>query len=150
MLKTVRVHLEELPARQLAQVQQRRMRGGHAVDMSVHQYLVIEAVKRVALVAERNTPVRLAFSEGEVVLEAGSGDDAQASEALPASLDGEDIAIAFNPTFLLDGLNALETTSARLHFTTTTKPAVLTGARRNVSLHDAEYRYLIMPVRLSG
>ena len=76
-------------------------------------------------------------------------------------MDGEDIAIAFNPTFLLDGLNALETTSARLHFTTTTKPAVLTGANADPdgneetagaagSLHDAEYRYLIRPVRLSG
>jgi DNA polymerase III subunit beta len=128
---------------------------------TIERNAFIEAVKRVALVAERNTPVRLAFSEGEVVLEAGSGDDAQASEALPATLDGEDIAIAFNPTFLLDGLNALETPSARLHFTTTTKPAVLTGASTAPdgkeetegaagSLRDAEYRYLIMPVRLSG
>ena len=128
---------------------------------TVERNAFIEAVKRVALVAERNTPVRLAFSEGEVVLEAGSGDDAQASEALPASLDGEDIAIAFNPTFLLDGLNALETQNARLHFTTTTKPAVLTGTTADpddedeaggpaASVRDAEYRYLIMPVRLSG
>jgi DNA polymerase-3 subunit beta len=128
---------------------------------TVERNAFIEAVKRVALVAERNTPVRLAFTEGEVVLEAGSGDDAQASEALPSSLDGEDIAIAFNPTFLLDGLNALETQSARLHFTTTTKPAVLTGAAADpddkdetgeaaASVRDAEYRYLIMPVRLSG
>jgi DNA polymerase-3 subunit beta len=128
---------------------------------TVERNAFIEAVKRVALVAERNTPVRLAFNEGEVVLEAGSGDDAQASEALPANLDGEDIAIAFNPTFLLDGLNALETQSARLHFTTTTKPAVLTGAASEPDdkdetdgaagdVRDTEYRYLIMPVRLSG
>jgi DNA polymerase-3 subunit beta len=115
----------------------------------------IEALKRVALVAERNTPVRLAFSDGEVVLEAGSGDDAQASEGLLASLDGDDIAIAFNPVFLLDGLNALDKPRARLHFTTTTKPAVLTGAAGDDddttdSGPDAEYRYLIMPVRLSG
>src|SRR5581483_3021441 len=50
-----------------------------------------EAVKRVGLVAEKNTPVRLSFREGEVVLEAGSGDDAQAVEALGASLEGQDI-----------------------------------------------------------
>jgi DNA polymerase-3 subunit beta len=45
---------------------------------------LVEAVKRVALVAERNTPVRLRFSEGQVAIEAGTGDDAQASEAVEA------------------------------------------------------------------
>ncbi len=48
----------------------------------------LEAVRRVALVAERNTPVRLSFSAGELLLEAGSGDEAQASEVLESSLDG--------------------------------------------------------------
>jgi DNA polymerase-3 subunit beta len=67
----------------------------------------VEAVKRVALVAERNTPIRLAFSAGEVVLEAGAGDEAQASEAMPANLTGEEISIAFNPGYLLDGLGAI-------------------------------------------
>ena len=62
--------------------------------------------------------MRLAFSAGELVLEAGSGDEAQASEALEAQLDGEDIAIAFNPDYLLDGLDALDTSHARLAFTT--------------------------------
>ena len=67
---------------------------------------LVEAVKRVALVAERNTPVRLTFADGEVVLEAGSGDEAQASESLERGADGDDITIAFNPTYLLDGLSA--------------------------------------------
>ncbi|HMO10595.1 MAG TPA: DNA polymerase III subunit beta, partial [Actinotalea sp.] len=66
----------------------------HAV---VHTAGLIEAARRVSLVAERNTPIRLAFSEGQVVLDAGQGDDAQASEALEASLTGEDITVAFNP-----------------------------------------------------
>ncbi len=117
----------------------------------------VEAVKRVSLVAERNTPVRLAFTEGEVVLEAGSGDDAQASEGLPAVLVGDDISIAFNPTFLLDGVTALDAPKVRLYFTAPTKPAVLTGASDDGAAEeelttppDAEYRYLIMPVRLSG
>jgi DNA polymerase-3 subunit beta len=74
---------------------------------------LIEAVKRVALVAERNTPVRLRFSDGQVDIEAGTGDDAQASEAVEASLDGPEIEIAFNPGFLLDGLGALHTPYAR-------------------------------------
>ena len=53
--------------------------------------LLVEAVKRVALVAERNTAVRLAFSPGQLVLEAGSGDEAQAVEVLEASYDGDDL-----------------------------------------------------------
>jgi DNA polymerase-3 subunit beta len=109
----------------------------------------IEAVKRVSLVAERNTPVRLSFSQGEVVLEAGTGDEAQAVEALEATLEGEDIDIAFNPGFLLDGLAAIGSDIARLSFTTPTKPAVLTGKPPQDG-EDPNYRYLIMPVRLSG
>ncbi|GLZ08786.1 DNA polymerase III subunit beta [Actinomadura sp. NBRC 104412] len=109
----------------------------------------IEAVKRVSLVAERNTPVRLSFSQGEVVLEAGTGDEAQAVEALEATLEGDDIAIAFNPGFLLDGLAAIGSDVARLSFTTPTKPAVLTGKPPQEG-ENPSYRYLIMPVRLSG
>jgi len=107
-----------------------------------------EAVKRVGLVAEKNTPVRLSFRQGEVVLEAGSGDDAQAVEVLGASLDGEDIDVAFNPHFLLDGLSAIGSDVARLAMTTSTKPAVMTGKPANDE--DPDYRYLIMPIRLSS
>lgn len=109
----------------------------------------VEAVKRVALVAERNTPVRLSFRQGEVVLEAGTGDEAQAVEALEATLEGDDINIAFNPGFLLDGLGAIDSDVARLSFTTPTKPAVLTGKPADDAASPS-YRYLIMPVRLSG
>ncbi|WP_304452601.1 DNA polymerase III subunit beta [Nocardiopsis sp. YSL2] len=109
----------------------------------------VEAVKRVSLVAERNTPLRLAFSQGRLVLEAGTGEDAQAVEVLEADLDGEDIQIAFNSGFLLDGLGAIGTDLARLHFTTSTKPAILTGKPAEEGA-SAQYRYLIMPVRLSG
>jgi DNA polymerase III subunit beta len=112
----------------------------------------VEAVKRVALVAERNTPIRLAFSAGEVVLEAGAGDEAQASEAMPANLTGEEISIAFNPGYLLDGLGAIAASHAQLAFTTPSKPAVITPGpgEGSDSEPDADYRYLIMPVRLSG
>ncbi|WP_019874417.1 DNA polymerase III subunit beta [Sporichthya polymorpha] len=110
----------------------------------------LEAVRRVSLVAERNTPVRLSFAAGELVLEAGSGDEASASEALEARLDGPDIAIAFNPTYLLDGLGALDTSHARLAFTTSTKPAVITGSTGDGGAESSEYRHLLMPVRLSG
>jgi DNA polymerase-3 subunit beta len=107
-----------------------------------------EAVKRVGLVAEKNTPVRLSFRQGEVVLEAGSGDDAQAVEVLGASLEGQDIDVAFNPHFLLDGLSAIGSDVARLAMTTSTKPAVMTGKPANDQ--DPDYRYLIMPIRLSS
>lgn len=88
----------------------------------------VEAVKRVALVAERNTPVRLSFEQGVLILEAGSSDDAQAVERVDAVLDGDDISIAFNPTFLLDGLSAIDSPVAQLSFTTSTKPALLSGS----------------------
>jgi DNA polymerase-3 subunit beta len=117
---------------------------------TVETATLIEAVKRVALVAERNTPVRLSFSAGEVVLEAGSGEEAQASEAVEANLDGDDIAIAFNPTFLLDGLAAIDAPTAQLSFTTSTKPAVISGRGKDDEAVPGDYRYLLMPVRLSG
>jgi DNA polymerase-3 subunit beta len=116
---------------------------------------LVEAVKRVALVAERNTPVRLTFEAGELQLNAGAGDEAEAQEALACSLDGEPISIAFNPQFLLDGLGACDSPVARLSFTTATKPAVLTGGvAEGVAAGDGgvggAYRYLLMPVRMSG
>jgi DNA polymerase-3 subunit beta len=110
----------------------------------------VEAVKRVALVAERNTPVRLAFRSGEVVLEAGSGDEAQAVEVLPVDYDGEEMNIAFNHQFLLEGLGAIDSDVARLQMTTATKPAILTGGKPVDDGGVPDYRYLIMPIRLSG
>ncbi len=116
---------------------------------------LVEAVKRVALVAERNTPVRLTFSAGELQLDAGTGDEAQATESLACSLEGEPLTIAFNPQFLLDGLGAVDSSVSRLSFTTSSKPAVLTGGTSESGEHGeggagGAYRYLLMPVRLSG
>ncbi len=112
---------------------------------------LVEAVKRVSLVAERNTPVRLTFSAGELQLDAGTGDEAQASELLSANFDGEPLTIAFNPHFLLDGLAAVESPYVQMAFTTPTKPAVLTGSTSDVPAPaSTAFRYLLMPVRLSG
>jgi DNA polymerase-3 subunit beta len=105
-----------------------------------------DAVKRVALVAERNTPVRLTFATGEVLLEAGTGDEAQASEAIGASFDGETMQIAFNPTYLLDGINAVDSDTVRVSFTTATRPAVITGKGEA----QPDYRYVLMPIRSAG
>jgi DNA polymerase III subunit beta len=111
---------------------------------------LVESVRRVALVAERNTPIRLSFSGGEVTLEAGSGDEAQASESLDAGLAGDDISIAFNPAYLLDGLGALDAGFAELRFTASTRPAVIAGKDSADATAGDDYRYLLMPVRLSG
>jgi DNA polymerase-3 subunit beta len=110
----------------------------------------VEAVKRVSLVAERNTPVRLTFEQGVLILEAGSSDDAQAVERVEAQLEGDDISIAFNPGFLLEGLSAIDAPVAQLSFTTSTKPALLSGRPAMDAEADEAYKYLIMPVRLSG
>jgi DNA polymerase-3 subunit beta len=112
---------------------------------------LLEAVRRVSLVAERNTPVRLSFAPGELVLEAGSGDEASATESLEADLQGTEITIAFNPSYLMDALNAVDTSHAVLSFTSATKPAVITGSNgADAVATDPEYRHLLMPVRLSG
>jgi DNA polymerase-3 subunit beta len=105
-----------------------------------------EAVKRVRLVAERNTPVRLTFSASEVLLEAGAGEDAQASEAISASYDGEAMQIAFNPDYLLDGIGAIDSDVARISFTSPTRPAVITGKGEA----EPDYRYVLMPIRSAG
>jgi DNA polymerase-3 subunit beta len=107
---------------------------------------LVEAVKRVALVTDRNAPVRMEFGDGSVALTAGGDDEGRAEEQLEVSYEGDPITTAFNPQFLLDGLGALSTGTARLLFTSSTKPVVL----RPEAADGAEYTYLIMPVRLPG
>jgi DNA polymerase-3 subunit beta len=121
-----------------------------------------EAVKRVALVAERNTALRLSFTPGQAVLEAGTGDEAQATEVLEASYefhgdpDGEQpdadgfqpegLEAAFNPQYLLDGLAAIDSDTARLAFTRPGKAVLITGKPGPDGEND--FRYLLMPIRL--
>jgi DNA polymerase-3 subunit beta len=107
-----------------------------------------EAVKRVALVAERSAPIRLSFQAGEVVLEAATGEEAHAIEVMPVSFAGEPIRIAFNAHYLLEGLAALDSDTARLSFTTSARPALITGKPGPDAGGDG-YRYLLMPIRLS-
>jgi len=119
-----------------------------SASASIDTAALTEAVRRVSLVATRTSPVRLSFSADGVVLEAGGLDEAEAAESLPATFDGEPLTIAFNPTYLLDGLGAIDSDEARLSFTGATKPAVLTGKAGDDAAGD--YRYLLMPVRLAG
>jgi DNA polymerase III subunit beta len=122
---------------------------------------LVEAVKRAALVTDRNAPVRMEFTDTAVTLTAGgddSADSGRAEEQVEISYEGEPITTAFNPQFLQDGLSALTTPTARMLFTSSTKPVVLRPANGSTSEDSAEggdaeapdYTYLIMPVRLPG
>lgn len=108
-----------------------------------------EAVKRVSLVAEASSAVKMVFSGQEVVLEAGSGDDAIGSDAIECEFSGELIErVAFNPDYLLEGLSAINQPITNLAFTEPNKPAVLTGAASLEAQARDDYLYLLMPVRL--
>ena len=111
---------------------------------------MLDAIKRARLVVEKNSAVRLSFSEGQVILEAGQGDNAQTSEALEAALHGEDIVMAFNPSFLQEGLGATSAPYVRLSFTSASKPAVLTAQPEIDGEDDQEFRLLLMPIRTYG
>jgi len=119
-----------------------------AAIATVETAALIEAVKRVSLVAERNTPVRLEFEGSELTLRAGAGEDAQAVDVLESSLEGDSIDIAFNPAYLLDGLAAVGSSVVRFSFTQQSRPAVLTAVVDGQAVDD--YKYLLMPVRLTG
>jgi DNA polymerase-3 subunit beta len=120
----------------------------HQTVARVDKASLIESVKRVALVAERNTAVQLQFSDGVLTLDAGSGDEAQASESIEAAIDGDDITTGFNPQFLLDGLGAIDAAVVELAFTQASKPVVLSGSSDEPSADRDLFRYLLMPRRL--
>jgi len=111
---------------------------------------LMDATRRVALVAERNSSVRLSFAQGEVTLDAGQTEDAQASEALEATLEGSDITVAFNPQYLLDGLGAIATDYVRFGFTQETKPVEFVGITKPGGDLASEFRYLLVPIRISS
>jgi len=101
-----------------------------------------QAVKRVSLLAERGAQVRLEFTEGTVTLTAGGDELGRAEERLSIEFEGEPLTIAFNPGYLLDGLNAVKSELVRFGFTTANRPAILQPT-------DSDgFTYLLMPVRL--
>ncbi|MGN2635086.1 DNA polymerase III subunit beta [Nocardia takedensis] len=118
-----------------------------------------EAIKRVALVAERGAQVRLEFSSEGLLLAAGGDDAGRAEEWLEADFRGEALTIAFNPGYLLDGLSALHADRVTFGFTTPSRPAVLLPAGEEepevldsgaFAALASPYIYLLMPVRLPG
>jgi DNA polymerase-3 subunit beta len=121
----------------------------HASQARVGVAPLLEVVKRVSLVAERTTPVRLSFSADGLVVEAGSAEEARASEAMEATFDGEEpLPVAFNPQYLLDGLSAMSAPMVVFSFVEARKPAVLAPATAEGEVSSG-YRYLVQPLQWS-
>jgi len=110
----------------------------------------LDSVRRVALVADKTIPLRLTFAPGSLTLEAGAGEEASATEELEIAFDGEGFTIAFNPTYLVDGLSALGTAYVDMAFTGPSKPVVLSGRESADGQSDTSYRYLLMPMRYAS
>ena len=110
----------------------------------------LDSVRRVALVTDKTVPLRLEFANAQLSLEAGAGEDAQATEVLDILLTGEPISIAFNPTYLADGLQAVGTPFVQISFTGSSKPAILMGKAESNSAAIENYRYLLMPMRYAS
>ncbi|MEL4504850.1 DNA polymerase III subunit beta [Luteococcus sp. H138] len=125
-----------------------------ALSVRVNTAELISSVKRVALVAERNTPLRMMIGDGQVALEAATGDQAQASEAIEAVVEnhvgGENpiTAAGFNPHYLQDALNALDTPYVHFAFTAPGKPCLVTGLADLDSDPLPDYKHVIMLMRL--
>ncbi|MFI5693658.1 DNA polymerase III subunit beta [Kribbella sp. NPDC051586] len=122
--------------------------GAITSTVTVDTAALVEAVKRVALVAERSAPVRLTFADGAATLDAGNGEEAQASESVEITLTGDPVVTGFNAGYLLDGLASLGTPIAHFAFTQTTKPANLTGLRAPDETPSTDAAYILMPMRL--
>lgn len=131
----------------------------HTAVATVGVAELTEAIKRVALVADRGAQVRMEFSADGVRLSAGADDVGRAEEDLPVEFAGEPLTIAFNPTYLTDGLGSLHSERVTFGFTTPSRPAVLRPAGDNDNdsgssgpfpAAQTDYVYLLMPVRLPG
>lgn len=115
---------------------------------------LMASVRRVALVAERNTPLRMAIHDDGIALSAATGDQAQASEAIQAvvsdHVDGDPTidAAGFNPHYLSDALGALDTPYAEFSFTAPGKPCLITGVNDLEGDPEADYKHVIMLMRL--
>ena len=109
----------------------------------------LDAVRRVALVTDKTIPLKLTFTGNSLTLEAGGGDEAQANEIFETQKTGEDLSIAFNPNYLLDGLHAISAPYAQISFNTSGKAAILMGKKDANSPAIENFRYLLMPTKFA-
>jgi DNA polymerase III subunit beta len=130
----------------------------HTAVATINVAELTEAIKLVALVADRGAQVRMELAEGMLRLSAGADDVGRAEEDLAVDFAGEPLTIAFNPTYLTDGLGSVHSERVSFGFTTPGKPALLRPASEEdhpsgngpFSALPTDYVYLLMPVRLPG
>ena len=113
----------------------------HEVKMDREEFL--EVVRRASVMAQRNSPLRLRFAEGELTVSAQTQDVGEAKESLPAQFSGEPLEIGFNPEFLRDGLESVDSEEIALRLISPLRPGLIHSEADNFS-------YLIMPIRLAG
>lgn len=123
----------------------------YATTLRVKTAELIEVARRVALVGDRNSPIRLSFDDDGLVVEAGGAEDAKASEAMDCTFTGESGKIAFNPAYLLDGLGVVDTPYTAFNMNELGKPVVMSGegdpdAEESDTNHDG-YLYMLQPLR---
>jgi DNA polymerase III subunit beta len=112
-------------------------------ELSLPREELLEVVRRVSLMAQRNSPLRLRFADGELTVSAVTQDVGEARESLPAPFTGDAMEIGFNAEFLRDGLDSVDSDTVKLKLISPLRPAVLEG-------EIDDYVYLIMPIRLAG
>jgi DNA polymerase III subunit beta len=104
---------------------------------------LLEVVRRTSVMAQRNSPLRLRFAEGELTVSAQTQDIGEARESLPVAYAADPLEIGFNAEFLRDGLESVDADEVRFRLISPLRPAVLQTA-------ESDFTYLIMPIRLAG
>src|SRR5271165_1209954 len=104
---------------------------------------VTDVVRRISLLAQKNAPLRLSFSEGTLTVSAQTPDVGEASEAIPVPFHGDPFEIGFNPEFLRDGLESVESDELILKLISPLRPGLIE------SPDTGDFVYLIMPIRLN-
>ena len=104
---------------------------------------LLDVVRRTSVMAQRNSPLRLRFAEGELTVSAQTQDIGEAQESLPVAYTGEALEIGFNAEFLRDGIESIDADELRLNLISPLRPAVMKG-------EGEDFSYLIMPIRLAG
>jgi DNA polymerase-3 subunit beta len=111
------------------------------VEVSTPRIPLLEVIRRAGVMAQRNAPLRLRFSEGELSVSAQTQDVGEARESLQIDYAGEPLEIGFNPEFLRDGLDAVSGDTVQLRLINPLRPGLLSSP-------DESFWYLIMPIRL--
>jgi DNA polymerase III subunit beta len=112
-------------------------------ELSLSGTEITEVVRRISLLAQKNAPLRLAFAEGELTVSARTPDVGEAQESLPVPFQGEPLEIGFNPEFLRDGLEAVESGDVLLKLISPLRPGLIEAA------DGSGFQYLLMPIRLN-